>query len=196
MGCSTSGPSVLCCLPEFAQSHVYWVGNVIQPSHPLSPPFSFCFQSFPESFPMNQLFTAGGQSIRASALGLPMNIQSWFPLGLTALISLLSKGLSRVFSSIIVWKHQYIWANHARGGKNLLKHHNTSLDNGLLFAVMSECQGKLPSSSQPKIIQYLSMECLLFSGHWWGITHSSRCTNFGPVLNGWLLKSIFGWKPR
>ena len=139
-------------------------------------------------------WTSTGTSALATVL--PMNIQGWFILGLTALISLLSKGLSRVFSSIIVWKHQYIWANHARGGKNLLKHHNTSLDDGLLFAVMSECQGKLPSSSQPKIIQYLSMECLLFSGHWWGITHSSRCTNFGPVLNGWLLKSIFGWKPR
>ena len=65
--------------------------------------FSFCLQSFPTSgsFPMCQLFISAGQSIRAwaSALVLPMNIQGWFPLGLTCLISLQSKGLSRVFSN-------------------------------------------------------------------------------------------------
>ena len=61
--------------------------------------FFFCLQSFPASgsFPVNQLFTSGGQSIGVSASILPMNIQGWFPLGLTGLISLLSKGLSRVF---------------------------------------------------------------------------------------------------
>ena len=63
-------------------------------------PFSFCFQSFPASgsFPVSQLFASGSQSTRDSALALvlPMSIQSWFPLGLTGLISLLSKGLSRV----------------------------------------------------------------------------------------------------
>ena len=71
-------------------------------------PFSSCPQSFPasESFPVSQLFASGGQSIgtSASASVLPMNIQGWFPLGLTGLISLQSKGLSRVFSSS-VWKH-------------------------------------------------------------------------------------------
>ena len=62
--------------------------------------FSSCLQSFPASgsFPISQLFTSGGQSIGASASVLPMNIQDWFPLGLTGLISLQSKGLSRVFS--------------------------------------------------------------------------------------------------
>ena len=73
-------------------------------------PFSLCPQSFPVSgsFPMSWLFTSGGQSIGASALAsvLPMNIQGWFPLVLTGLISLMSKGLSRVFSSTTVWKHQ------------------------------------------------------------------------------------------
>ena len=68
--------------------------------------FSFCLQSFPASgsFPMSRVFTSGGQSIGASASAsvLPMNIQGWFPLGLTGLISLLSKGLSRVFSSTIM----------------------------------------------------------------------------------------------
>ena len=74
-------------------------------------PFSSCLQSFPVSgsFSMSQLFISGVQSIgvSASASGLPMNIQDWFPLGLTDLISLQSKGLSRVFSNTTVWKHQF-----------------------------------------------------------------------------------------
>ena len=84
-------------------------------------PFSSCLQSFPASgsFPMSQLYASDGQSIRASASApvLPMNIQSWFPLGLTCLISLLSKGLSRVFFSTTVQKHQFpgiqssLWSN-------------------------------------------------------------------------------------
>ena len=65
-------------------------------------PFSFCRQPYPASgsFPVSWLFASGGQSIRASAASvLPMNIQDWFPLGLTGLISLQSQGLSRVFSN-------------------------------------------------------------------------------------------------
>ena len=91
--------------------------GVCSNSCPLSqwchPPISFSVvpvssfpQSFPASgsFPMGWLFTSDGQSIRASASASvpPMNIQDWFPLGLTSLISLLSKGLSRVFSSTTV----------------------------------------------------------------------------------------------
>ena len=74
-------------------------------------PFSSCPQSFPASgsFQMSQLFTEGSQSVGASALAsvLPMNIQGWFPLGQTGWISLLSKGLSRVFSSTTVGKHHF-----------------------------------------------------------------------------------------
>ena len=75
-------------------------------------PLSFCLQSLPasESFPMSQLFASGGQSIGASASVLPMNIQGWFPLGWTGWISLQSKGLSRVFSSTTVGKHQFFSA--------------------------------------------------------------------------------------
>ena len=73
--------------------------------------FSSCPQSFPASgsFPMIWLFTSGGQNIGASASTsvLLMNIQDWFPLGLTGLITLQSKGLSRVFSSTRVWKYQF-----------------------------------------------------------------------------------------
>ena len=72
---------------------------------------SSCLQSFPASgsFPVSQFFASGSQSIGAlaSASVLPMNIQGWFPLGLTGLISLLFKGLLRVFSSIALWKHQF-----------------------------------------------------------------------------------------
>ena len=74
-------------------------------------PFSSCLQSFPASgpFPMSQLFTSGGHSTGVSALALvlAMNIQGWFSLGLTGLIYLLSKELSRVFSSITVRKHKF-----------------------------------------------------------------------------------------
>ena len=74
-------------------------------------PFSSCVQSFPASgsFLMSQLFASGSPSIGASvsASVLPVSIQGWFPLGLTGLISFQSKGLSRVFSSPSVWKHQF-----------------------------------------------------------------------------------------
>ena len=79
-------------------------------------PFFFWLQSFPASgsFPMSQLFASGNQSIEASASAsvLPMNIQGLFPLGLTNLISLLSKGLSRVFSSTRIQRHQFFSAQH------------------------------------------------------------------------------------
>ena len=70
-------------------------------------PFSSCLQSFPASgsFQMSQFFTLGGQSIGVSASVLPMNIQDWFPLGWTSWISLLSKGLSGVFSNTTFQKH-------------------------------------------------------------------------------------------
>ena len=84
-------------------------------------PFSSCFQSFPASgsFLMSQYFASDGQSIRASASApvLPMNIQDLFPLGFMGLISLQSKGLSRVFSNTTVQKHQLfgtqlsLWSN-------------------------------------------------------------------------------------
>ena len=91
--------------------------------HPTTPspatPFSSCPQSFlaSGSFPMSQLFASGDQSIGASVLVLWMNIKGWFPLEFTGLITLLSKGLSRLFSSTIVWKHQFfsaqpsLWSN-------------------------------------------------------------------------------------
>ena len=77
-------------------------------------PFSSWLQSFPASgaFQMNQFFTSSGQNIGVSALPsvLPMNIQDWFPLEWTDWISLLSKGLSRIFSNTTVQKHQFFSA--------------------------------------------------------------------------------------
>ena len=88
---SNSCPSSRWCHPTISSSVV---------------PFSFHLQSFPASgsFPMSQFFTSGDQSIGVSpsASVLPMNIQDWFPLGWTGLISLQSKGLSRVFSNSTV----------------------------------------------------------------------------------------------
>ena len=89
--CSNSCPLIQWCHPTISSSVI---------------PLSSYPQSFPAtgSFPMSWLF---GQSIRASASVLPMNIQGWFPLGLTGLISLLSKELSRVFSNTTVWNNQF-----------------------------------------------------------------------------------------
>ena len=94
--CSNSYPSSQWCHPTISSSVI---------------PFSSCLQFFPASgsFPRSQFFTSGGQSIGAStsASVIPRNIQNWFPLGVTDLISLQPKGASRVFSNTTVQKHQF-----------------------------------------------------------------------------------------
>ena len=105
-----------------------FIESVMPSNHPiLCPPtipssvtrFSFCPQSVPASgsFPVSQRFAWGGQSIGASASAsvLPVNIQDWFPLGLTGLIFLQSKGLSKVFSSTTIQKHQFFSAQPSMG---------------------------------------------------------------------------------
>ena len=104
--CSNSCPLSRWCHPTISSSDI---------------PFSSCLQSCPasRSFPMSQFFASGSPSIGASASAsvLPVNIQDWFPLGLTGWISLQSKGLSRVFSNTTVQKHQFfstqlsLWSN-------------------------------------------------------------------------------------
>ena len=100
-------------------------------------PFSAHLQSFPASgsFQMSQFFTSGGQRIGASASILPRNIQDWFPLGLPGWISLLSKGLSRVFFSTTIWKHRFfgtqpsLWTNtHICTGKMIALTRSTFVD--------------------------------------------------------------------
>ena len=101
--CSTPGLPVLPCLPEIAQTHIDWVDDAIQPSHPLSLPSPFVLNLSQHQglFQWVSFSHQYGQSIgvSASASVLPMNIQGQFPLGLTGLISSLSKGLLRVFSN-------------------------------------------------------------------------------------------------
>ena len=126
MDYSTPVFSFLHDCPKFAQIHANWVSDAIQPSHPLPPlsPFVFNLSQHqglgnPEPDVKSVIFASGGQSIWVSSLAsvLPVSIQGWFPLGLTGLISLQSRGLSRVFSNIKVWKHQFfgaqpsLWSN-------------------------------------------------------------------------------------
>ena len=107
-------------LPELAQTHVHQSGDAIQPFHPVSSPSPPALKLYQHQFfSMSQFFASGDQSIgvSVSAPVLPMNIQDWFPLGWTGLISLQSKGLSRVFSSTTVQKHKFfstqlsLWSN-------------------------------------------------------------------------------------
>ena len=109
MNCGTPGLPVRHQLPEFTQTHIHWVGEAIQPSHPLSSPSPASNPSQHQTFQMSQLFTWGGQSTGVSALAwfLPKNTQDWSPLEWTDWISLQSKGLSRVFSNTTVQKHQF-----------------------------------------------------------------------------------------
>ena len=99
--CPSSSPDVC---PSSCPLH-QWCHPAISSSNTL---FSFCPLSFPASgtFPISQLFTSDDQNTGASALVLPKSIQGWFPLRMTGLI-LLSKGLSGVFSSTTVWRHQF-----------------------------------------------------------------------------------------
>ena len=111
MDCSTPGFPVHHQHPELAQTHVHQVDNAIQPSYPLLSPSPALNLSQHQGL-SNKFFSSGGQNIGAlaSASVLPMNIQDWFPLGLTGWISLLSKGLSRVFANTTLKKHQFFGA--------------------------------------------------------------------------------------
>ena len=130
MSCRAPGFPVLHYLPEFAQTHVHWVRDAIQPSHPLpllSPALNLS---------QNQRFSqwvdsaSGGQTVAASASVLPVNIQGWFPLGWTGFISSMSKGLSKesfpapqsesinslvlslLYGPALTFIHDY-WKNHS-----------------------------------------------------------------------------------
>ena len=102
--CSNACPLSLSCHPTISSSVV---------------PFSSCLQSFPASgsFPMSQLFASGDQSIRGSASALPMNIQGWFPLGLTSLIPFAIQGTLKSLLQHTVQTHQFfevqtsLWSN-------------------------------------------------------------------------------------
>ena len=125
MDCSTPGFPVHHQLPELTQPHVHWVGDAIQPSCPLSSPSSAFYPSQHQGLIQRVSYSHQVAKLLEFQLQqsvLPMNIQDWFPLGLTGLISLLSKGLPRVFSSTTVQKHQFfntqlpLWSNSQYDG--------------------------------------------------------------------------------
>ena len=117
MDCSTPGLPVHHQVPELAQTHIHWVSDAIQPSHPLSSPSppAFNVSQHQGLFQVSQFFVSGGQSIRASvsASVLPMSIQGWFPLGLFDLLavqgtlkSILQHHSSKVINSSVL-SHLY-----------------------------------------------------------------------------------------
>ena len=129
--------------------------------------FSSCPKSFPVSgsFLMNQPFTSGGQSIGASASVLPVDIQGWFSLGLTGLISLQSKELSRVFSNTTIQKHQLfsaqpsLWSNFS--SVQLLSH---------VWLVMTTPwtaarQATVSTSNSLNLLKLMSIELVMPSNH-------------------------------
>ena len=132
-------------------------------------PFFSCLQSFPASgsFPVSQFFASGGQSIGVSASTsvLPMNIQNWFPLGLTGWISLQSKGLWKVSSNTTVQKHQFfsaqfsLWSNTT--GLDYWKKHDFDWQNfvakviSLLFSMLSKLVITFLSRSKHLLMQLL-----------------------------------------
>ena len=118
MNFRTPGFPVLHYLPEIYQTQVHWVSDTIQPSHPMtSPSPPACYISQQKGILQWVYSASDGQGIGASASVFPMNIQDSFPLELTGLISLLSKGFPRDFSSTTIWKHQFfctqpsLWSN-------------------------------------------------------------------------------------
>ena len=113
MNCSTPGLPVHHHLPEFTQTHIHWVSDAIQTSHPLPSPFppapnpsqhQRLFQWVSSSHQVAKVLESASTSV------LPVNTQDWSPLGWTGWVSLQSKGLSRVFSNTTVQKHQFFGA--------------------------------------------------------------------------------------
>ena len=103
VNCSTPGFPVLHHFPEFAQVHVHWIGDAIQPSHPLSPSSFFNLSQYPGLFQwVRSLYqVARVLELQLQPSVLSKSIQGWLPLRLTGLNS------SRVFSSTTIWKPQF-----------------------------------------------------------------------------------------
>ena len=113
MVCSMPGLPVHHQLLEITQTHVHWVGDAIQPSHPLSSPSppALCLSQHQGLFKwVSSSHLVARVLVLVSASVLPMNTQDWSPLGWTGWISLQSKGLSRVFPNTTVQKHQFFSA--------------------------------------------------------------------------------------
>ena len=117
MDCSTPGFPVHHQLPELTQTHVHWVADAIQPSHPLSsaapPTLSLSQHQGLFKWVSSSHQVAKVLDLQLPTSVLPMNTQDWSPLGWTGWISLKSKGLSRVFSNTTVQKHQFFSAQRS-----------------------------------------------------------------------------------
>ena len=176
MYCSTPGFPVLRSPRAYSNSCPlsWWCHLTISSS---VAPFSRCPQFFPasESSQMSRLFASGGQNIGAlaSASVLPMNIQDWFPLGLTALISLLSKGLLRSFLGSTIWEHQFFgvqpslwfnchirtyWINHSFDYTDLCQQNDVSAFIYAMFIIAF-----LPSSKCLLISWLQSLSIVVFT---------------------------------
>ena len=111
MDSSTSGLSVHHQPPKFTQTHVHWVGDAIQPSHPLSSPSpTFNLSQHQGLFKWVSYFCQVAKVLEFQHQSLPMNIEDWSPLGWTDWTTLQFKGLWRVFSNTTVQKHQFFGA--------------------------------------------------------------------------------------
>ena len=153
-------------------------------------PFSSWLQSFPASgfFQMSQFFASGGQSIGVSASASVLPVKDWFPLGLTDWISLLSKGLSRVFFNTTVQKHQFfnthpsLWPNsHAVGFPGGSAGKESAYNARDLGSVpgLGRCTGE--GKGYP--LQYSGLENSMDRGAWWATVHGvtksqTRLSNF------------------
>ena len=115
--CSMPGLPVHHQVSEFMQTHVHWVSDAIQPSHPLSSPSppTFNLSQYQGLFQWISTSHQVAKELDFSTLAsvLPMNIQDWFPLGWTGWISLQSKGLSRVFSNTTVQRRAFFSIHHS-----------------------------------------------------------------------------------
>ena len=179
MDCSTPGLPVHHQLPKFTQTHAHWVGDVIYPFHALLSPSPLAFSlSQNQGLQMSWFFTSGGQSIGVSTSTsiLPMNIQGWFPLGWTGWISLLSKGLSRVFSSTTIWNHQLFSTqpvlssnSHICGVSQVaVVVNNLPADAGdVRDASLTPALGRSTGGGNDNPLQYSYLENPMDRGAWW-----------------------------
>ena len=169
MDCSTPGFPVHHQLPELTK--LMYIGSVMLSTVSCSIILFSCPESFPASgcFTVSQLFASGGQNIGASALAsvIPMNIQRWFLLGLTGLISFLSKGVSRV-PSTTVWKNQFFSAQPSLWSNSHISHKVMSL----LFNTLSRFVIAFLLRSMCPLISWLQSLSTVFGAQENKIYHS------------------------